>query len=143
TDGNQLFYLAYSDVVIGLDAATGEDSWRYPTENWSPGFIYADDRLFFGSDNAFVHAVKSDSGSADWRVHLEGIFNAPRGRPALSADCLLFQSNDNRLYCIHREDGSLIWQTEPQHRSRVALAAGGGQLFLTRHDGWLYAYEID
>ncbi|MGB3716894.1 MAG: PQQ-binding-like beta-propeller repeat protein [Candidatus Promineifilaceae bacterium] len=26
TGGNRLFYLAYSDVVIGLDAAVGEDS---------------------------------------------------------------------------------------------------------------------
>jgi outer membrane protein assembly factor BamB len=143
TDGTRLIYLAYSDAVVGLDAFTGEKQWQYPTENWSPGFTFADDRLFFGSDNAFVHAVNSDSGSADWRVPLEGVFNSPRGRPALSGDCLLFQANDNRLYCLHQADGSLVWQTDPQPRSRVALAAGAGHIFLSGQDGNLYAYGAE
>jgi len=38
TDGPHLYFLAYTDMVYGLDSQTGDEIWRYPTENWSPGF---------------------------------------------------------------------------------------------------------
>jgi hypothetical protein len=76
-----LFYLAYSDVVAGVDAAVGEDSSPYPTENRSQSSVYADGRLCFGCDNAFVYALNSSSGSAEWRIHSWEVSRAPRGRP--------------------------------------------------------------
>jgi len=140
TGGRQVYYLAYTDVLYGLDAASGAERWRYPTENWSPGFVLAGGVIYLGSDNAFVHAVQGESGQAEWRVHLAGIFNAPRAEPAIAGNHLYFQSNDNRLYALDRSSGALVWQTSPQPRSRVALAAGGGHLFLVSQDGTLYAF---
>ncbi|MBK8986765.1 MAG: PQQ-binding-like beta-propeller repeat protein [Chloroflexi bacterium] len=141
-DGSRLFFLAYTDVVFGLAAADGSELWRYPTENWSPGFRLADGRLYLGSDNAFVHAVEVAGGTAVWRTHLEGVFNAPRSTPAADQDALFFQSNDNRLYCLELLTGQMRWQTEPQPRSRVALVVGNGRLFLTGEDENLYSYVL-
>jgi outer membrane protein assembly factor BamB len=142
-DGERLYYLAYTDMAYGLDANTGREIWRYPTENWSPGFVLSGERLYFGSDNAFVHAVEGRDGEAVWRTALEGVFNSPRGRPVVDGQSLYFQSNDNRLYALDKETGVISWQTDPQPRSRVAVTVGDGYLFLSGQDGVLSAYETD
>ena len=139
-DDARLYFLAYTDMVYALDAAAGSEAWRYPTENWSPGFRLYEGELYFGSDNAFVHAVDGQSGTAVWRAQLEGIFNAPRSTPTVAGKALYFQGNDNRLYCLTRETGEVCWQTEPQARSRVPLVVGDGRLFLLGQDGVLYTF---
>ena len=141
TDGSRLFYLAYTDMVYALDMADGQESWHYSTENWSPGFTFADGMLYLGSDNAVVHAVMGEEGTAVWQTALDGVFNSPRSQPTISGDYLYFQSNDNRLYSLNRHTGEIIWQTEPQPRSRVALTFGDGSLYLSGQDGTLYAYR--
>ena len=138
--GEHITYLAYTDMLYGLDMHDGSLAWKYPTENWSPGFKMADNTVYFGSDNAFVHAVDVKTGTAVWRQSLEGVFNSPRSRPAIAGDLLYFQSNDNQLYAMDRESGEFVWQTEPEPRSRVSPALGEGHLFLTGQDGILYAY---
>ena len=140
-DEQQLYYLAYTDMVYGLSLADGSEVWHYPTENWSPGFTMADGTLYFGSDNARVHAVAAGEGTAVWQTPLEGIFNAPRSEPNIVGDYLYFQSNDNRLYGLNRQSGEIIWQSEPQPRSRIPLTVAGSQLYLATQDGVLLAYR--
>ncbi|MCA9968567.1 MAG: PQQ-binding-like beta-propeller repeat protein [Anaerolineales bacterium] len=141
-DANGVYYLAYTDRLVALDAGSGAARWQYPTENWSPGFAYADGALYLGSDNAFVHAVDAESGVAQWRVPLSGVFNSPRGRPAVGQHRVYFQGNDNGLYALDRATGQLVWQTAPQPRSRVAVAVEDGRLYLAGQDGTLYAYGV-
>ncbi|HFQ94806.1 MAG TPA: hypothetical protein ENK32_12390, partial [Anaerolineae bacterium] len=129
-DGERLYFLAYADMLFALDMAGGQEVWRYSTENWSPGFTFVDGALYIGSDNAFVHAIDGRNGTAVWRVHQEGIFNAPRSEPALADGRLYFQSNDNKLYSLNAADGAILWQTDPQPRSRVAPVAAYGRLYL-------------
>ncbi len=139
-DGDRLYFLAYADVLFGLNMDDGQEVWRYSTENWSPGFTFADGTLYMGSDNAFVHAIDGRNGTAVWRIHQEGIFNAPRSEPALGDGRLFFQSNDNRFYSLDAANGAIFWQTDPQPRSRVAPTLAYGRLYLLGQDGILYAY---
>lgn len=138
-----VYFLAYTDMLYGLNLDDGTLAWKYPTENWSPGFKMAGNTVYFGSDNAFVHAVNGSTGTAVWRQSLEGVFNSPRSRPAIAGEYLYFQSNDNQLYALDMGSGNLVWHTEPEHRSRVSPALGEGFLFLTGQDGVLYAYASD
>jgi outer membrane protein assembly factor BamB len=141
SDGERLYYLAYTDMLYALEADSGEDLWRYPTENWSPGLTEVEGILYFGSDNAFVHAVTGTDGQAAWRTPLEGTFNSPRGRPAVDQDYVYFQGNDNQLYALDRHSGEIRWVTNPQPRSRTAVAVSDGRLYLSGQDGLLYAYR--
>lgn len=141
SDDERLFYLAYTDMIYALEAESGQELWRYPTENWSPGLTEVGGTLYFGSDNAFVHAVSGVDGQAAWRTPLEGTFNAPRGRPAVDKDYVYFQGNDNQLYALDKENGAIQWLTDPQPRSRTGLSVGDGQLYLSGQDGLLYAYH--
>ena len=140
TDGERVYFLAYTDMLYGLDGKTGTEVWRYPTENWSPGFAFDAGMIFMGSDNAFVHAIEGVSGTAVWRVPLTGVFNAPRARPAVLDEFLYFQSNDNQLYCLNRQTGEVCWSTDPQPRSRVALTIGYRHLFLVDQNGVLIGF---
>lgn len=140
-DDNTVFLLAYTDMVYGLDGRSGEVTWQYPTENWSPGFRWQGGVLYFGSDNAFVHAVDGGLGTAVWRTQLEGVFNAPRAELTLDATIAYFQGNDNQLYALDLTSGELHWQTTPQPRSRVPLTQGDGILFLIDQEGTLSAFQ--
>ena len=141
-DEARVYYLAYRDTLFALDRADGQPLWNYDTENWSPGFAFADGTLYFGSDNAFVHAVAGADGSQLWRVHLEGVFNAPRAEPLIDGGRLYFQSNDESIYALDRATGQIVWQTPPQVRSRVGLALADGLLYLVGTDNTLYAYAL-
>lgn len=140
-DENTVFLLAYTDMLYGLDGRSGEVRWQYPTENWSPGFRWQDGVLYFGSDNAFVHAVNGETGTAVWRTQLEGVFNAPRAELTLDTTTAYFQGNDNKLYALNLASGKLRWQTTPQPRSRVPLTLGNGWLFLVDQEGTLSAFQ--
>ena len=137
-----LFLLAYTDMVYGLDGRSGQVRWEYPTENWSPGFSWQNGVLYFGSDNAFVHAVDGGTGTAVWRTQLEGIFNAPRAELTLDDTTAYFQGNDNQLYALNLTNGELLWQTAPQPRSRVPLTFGDGRLFLVDQEGTLSTFQM-
>lgn len=140
-DAQRVYYLAYWDQVFALDRATGDPQWTYDTENWSPGLTLADGRLYFGSDNAFVHALDA-AGERLWRIPLDGTFNAPRGAPLLAGDQLYFQGADRALYALDQATGALIWQTPPQAFSRVNLTLADGWLYLTGFDNVVYAYRV-
>ncbi len=139
-DESRAYYLAYRDVLYALDLSSGDLLWKYNTENWSPGFALAGGVLYFGSDNGFVHAVRGEDGARLWRVHLEGVFNAPRSRPLVEGERLYFQSNDQALYALDRATGAILWRTPPQPRSRVGLTLGEGRLYLVGVDNAVYAY---
>ncbi len=141
-DEARLYYLAYSDVVFALEQQTGALLWTYDTENWSPGMTLADGVLYFGSDNAFVHAVAGADGTRRWRTPLTGTFNAPRGAPWVADGRVYFQSNDESLYALDQRTGAVIWQTPPQARSRVNLTLAEGRLYLAGVDEVVYAYVI-
>jgi outer membrane protein assembly factor BamB len=72
---------------------------------------------------------------------LKDTFNSLRGHPAAIGDYVYFQGNDNQLYALDRHSGEIRWLTDPQPRSRTAVAVGDGQLYLSGQDGLLYAYR--
>ena len=60
---------------------------------------------------------------------------------AVDGDYVYFQGNDNQLYALDRHNGEIRWVTDPQPRSRTAVAVGDGRLYLSGQDGLLYAYR--
>ncbi len=136
-DDTHLYFLAYADALFALDISDGDEVWKYSTENWSPGFTLDNGTLYFGSDNAFVHAVEAKSGTAKFRAPLEGVFNAPRTAPVVRGHDLYFQGNNNRLYCMTVDTGQLLWKTEPLDRPRVAPEISSDRYFVLGRNGEL------
>lgn len=69
--GDAVWYPSSSeDAVVCLDAATGQERWRFVTggpvriaPTWSEG------RLYFGSDDGAAYCIEASTGELVWRVH--------------------------------------------------------------------------
>ena len=71
---------AASGAVLALDAATGEQKWRYPmTDVTDSGILTtASDVLFTGGREGYFHAIDARSGTLLWKTNLGAqIVNGP------------------------------------------------------------------
>ncbi|REJ65260.1 MAG: hypothetical protein DWQ31_18745 [Planctomycetota bacterium] len=72
SDGQRVYFASSADdQVRALDIATGRPLWSFYAEGpvrLAP--IYADQRLYFGSDDGFVYCLESASGTLLWKRHI-------------------------------------------------------------------------
>lgn len=139
--GPAVAYVGYADVMRGLDAASGRQSWRYHTENWTQGFLGAGDRIYFGSANGFVHALDAASGKGLWKYDQYGVFNYVVGVPALMDGVLYYQTTYNQIWALDAGTGRLLGWGPTGVEARGSLGAAAGVLFLGGVDGVLRAYD--
>jgi outer membrane protein assembly factor BamB len=66
-------------------------------------------RLFVGTSDGGLYALRAGSGSAIWRFETAG---AVQSEPLYDAafDVVYFGSNDGALYAVHASDGALVWR---------------------------------
>jgi outer membrane protein assembly factor BamB len=67
---NTVYFGSGDGNVYALDAATGEQRWKFKTGDVvhaSPAF--ADGVLFFGSWDSYFYAVDAATGKEKWRFH--------------------------------------------------------------------------
>jgi outer membrane protein assembly factor BamB len=66
-------------------------------------------RIFVGTSDHGLYALRANNGSAIWRFETLG---AVQGEPLYDAalDVVYFGSNDGALYCLHASDGHLVWR---------------------------------
>lgn len=139
---DRVHYLGYQDKLFALESATGQEAWRYNTENWTPSFTVAGDGLYFGSANAFVHALDPDSGRLLWQYNLEGAFNFPLEAPQRLGDVLYFQTVRQEVYALAADSGALLWRARHDVPGNEALVVGAERLFVTGRDGSLHAFAL-
>ncbi len=104
-----------------VDAATGKELWRRPTDLpvWGESSVAAG-RLyvplgngnFMESDDKPAGAVlclDADTGEQKWR------YNTADGvhvRVSVDRGCVYFASRDQNCYCLDRTDGRLLWKKD-------------------------------
>jgi len=83
---------------------TGEDY-----ERGTAGIDPARGRVFAGSADHGLYALRSRDGSFIWRFETLG---AVQSEPYYDRDLdyVYFGSNDGALYCVHAADGGLVWR---------------------------------
>jgi outer membrane protein assembly factor BamB len=66
-------------------------------------------RVFVGSSDHGLYALRANNGSPIWRFETLGaVQSEPLYDSAL--DVVYFGSNDGALYCVHASDGRLVWR---------------------------------
>ena len=66
-------------------------------------------RVFVGTSDHGLYALRSDDGSTIWRFEtLAPVQSEPLYDPEL--DVVYFGSNDGALYAVHASDGKLVWR---------------------------------
>lgn len=138
----RLHYLAYQDKLFALETGAGQQAWEYNTENWSPNFTVAEGILYFGSANAFVHALAPLTGELLWKFNIEGTFNFPLEAPQRLGDILYFQTIQQEIYALDANTGALLWQARHEVPTREGLVIAGDQLYVAGRDGILHVFAL-
>ena len=137
-------YIAYTDFISGVDAASGELLWRRDTGNWVPTLSGADDTVYFGSANTVVHALDIHDGSVLWQHNIaEGTFNYVLGAPVRSGEDLLFLTQQGDIIGISADDGALRWHFPTEIAARTGLTVYGDWLYIGDDQGVVYAYKTN
>ena len=123
-----------SEIVIAMDAATGETLWEYeyPSEplNFSFGAgphstpLVVGDLVFTAGTNKRIHAFRKETGELVWSLDLVEEYGAPPTliRPAVKAgyggnplafeDTIILQAGGEgqAVMALRQSDGALAWQ---------------------------------
>lgn len=97
-------------------------------------------RVFVGTSDHGLYAVRANSGSTIWRFETAGaVHSEPLYDSAL--DLVYFGSNDGALYAVHASDGSLVWRFDSGAEvMRRAVLAGEVLYFANAADN-LFAID--
>jgi outer membrane protein assembly factor BamB len=124
----------HRELTIG-GRGMGED-W----ERGRPEIDAAHDRVFVGSSDHGMYALRAGEGSTIWRFETAGLVQS---EPLYDAelDVLYFGSNDGALYCVKAATGELIYRYDTGAEvSRRPVRAGETLAFANAAD---YLFAID
>jgi len=110
----------YSRKLVAPSRRTGE-----PYERGQPEIDVTGRRVFIGSSDHGLYALRAENGSQIWRFESLGFVQCA---PLYDAkeDVVYFGSNDGALYKVSAKDGSLLWRfmTNAEVSRRPVLANG-------------------
>ncbi|MBL8799460.1 MAG: PQQ-binding-like beta-propeller repeat protein [Planctomycetia bacterium] len=107
-------------------------AWPPPQPGWTelPKVDFDDafhavadgERVYFGSSvDHQVHALDAATGAVRWKFFTSG---PVRLAPTLAQGKVYFGSDDGKVYCLRREDGSLAWSFDAALDARRVLGNG-------------------
>jgi eukaryotic-like serine/threonine-protein kinase len=113
---NTVYFGSGDGNVYALDAATGEQRWKFTTGDVvhaSPA--YADGVLFFGSWDSYFYAVDAASGKEKWRFHggEDPLIHNQVGfqsSPALANGVVYTGCRDSNVYALDAVTGKEKWR---------------------------------
>ena len=127
--------IVYQRNVVARSRVQGE-----PYERGQPELDVRGRRLFVGSSDRGLYALRAQDGSTLWRFETLGfVQGAPLYDPA--EDVVYFGSNDGALYKVKAQDGELIWRfaTNAEVARRPILS--GGLLYAVNANDTVIALE--
>jgi outer membrane protein assembly factor BamB len=127
--------LNYSRPLVAPSRRSGE-----PYERGQPEIDASHKRIFVGSSDRGLYALRADDGSELWRFETLGFVQcAPLYDPV--EDVVYFGSNDGALYKVSARDGHLRWRfmSNAEVARRPVLA--GGVLYAMNANDTLLAIE--
>jgi outer membrane protein assembly factor BamB len=121
-----------------LTAATraqGED-W----ERGRPEIDAAHDRVFVGSSDRGLYALRAGDGSSIWRFETVGLVQSePLYDPEL--DVVYFGSNDGALYCVRAANGQLVFRFDTGAEVSRKPVRAGEMLYFANASDYLFAID--
>lgn len=140
---NILYFLNGANSLFSLDAATGKQLWVYNRQEtmtkmtirggsrptFSNGVIYSG-----FSDGALV-AINAATGTPLWEVTLNrnSRFKDIDATPVLDDENIYINSYDDKLYCLSKSNGSILWKYNTGGATAPVLT--GSRLFFSTSTG--------
>lgn len=133
--------------VAAIWARSGKVSWSrdLPSRSESSPMV-VDHRVYFGSEDGTVYAMRVDDGSIQWKFHAAG---AVKGGLALADGRLYFGTYGGQVYAINQHTGKQVWHTGTSG-AHFGLSAGNfyatpavafGRVYIGNTDGNMYSFS--
>jgi outer membrane protein assembly factor BamB len=128
-------HLNYSRKLVAPSRRTGE-----PYERGQPEIDPAGKRIFVGSSDRGLYALRAENGSQIWRFETLGFVQcAPLYDPV--EDVVYFGSNDGALYKVSATDGTLRWRFMSNAEVARRPVLSNGVLYAMNANDTLLAIE--
>jgi outer membrane protein assembly factor BamB len=130
-----VMHVMYERPVLAASRRVGE-----PYERGQAELDIMNRRVFVGSSDRGLYALRAEDGTVIWRFETLGFVQcAPLYDP--SEDVVYFGSNDGALYKVRAKNGELLWRfmTNAEVSRRPVLS--GGTLFLANANDTVLALD--
>ena len=129
-DGMTAYIAGYDDMLLAVDAATGNEIWRTdPALNVSRlvAFDAESKTLYVGGRDPVSYAFDSATGQLKWQVDI----TAPQKSVAsiVIGDTLYFGATDGMLYALNTADGSIRWTWDSTFEMVRSLTYANNTIF--------------
>jgi outer membrane protein assembly factor BamB len=145
-NGNAIFIGSDDGFLYCLDI-DGKLIWKTKLNgkirSSSPCLSFGDEsRLFIGTYNGGMFCLDQSTGVIKWNKQ---ILKPVMASPATMKDKVFFAASDKRIYCLHVEDGSKIWEFETEDKiwSSPSLSEYDGIMFFGSLDSHIYGVDIN
>lgn len=135
--GSQVFVGTADNVVMALDAVSGEVQWRFQAGHsiWAQP-VYQDGVVYVASLDKHVYALEADSGEVVWRAELGGSI---ANRPVIEGDTIYVGSFDKKVHALDIETGEERWTAEATDWVWASPAVADGVVYYADVKGHVYA----
>jgi outer membrane protein assembly factor BamB len=132
--------LGSMDVVFRREIVAASRAAGEPYERGRAEIDAAHGRVFVGTSDHGLYALRADSGSTLWRFETMGTVQC---EPLYDADLdvVYFGSNDGALYAVHASDGALVWRYDTGAEVARRAVRDGETLFVGNAADNLFALE--
>ena len=114
-----LYFMAGSQSVYSVDGVSGRQLWSYSRQDTSNNMTVrggskpalVNGVLYIGFSDGALVALNSQTGTEQWEITLNRNtkFKDIDSSPVVSDDVLLINSYDDKLYCISKNKGEIVW----------------------------------
>lgn len=127
-------------VLRALDRATGLTLWaRDLARPIVSRLVFSDGRIYCGSADQSVYALRADTGAPVWAFATRG---AVRGHALVRGAELFVGSDDGSLYVLKLDSGAEIWRFQTSGSVVGRPSVGPRAMFVTSGDGCAYAVDL-
>lgn len=124
-------------LVYAVDAATGEEEWRWSPSRDAVGSIRSPPAVASGivyliDEDGTVYAIDAETGNEEWR---KPTWVRTSSSPVVVDGTVYFGSRDNEATALRAEDGEPRWRTRLSHGSRETVAVTPDAVFVAGTDG--------
>ncbi len=142
-----LYFLSGSQSVFALDAATGKQLWTYNRQDTTNLMTIrggskpalAGNNLYVGFSDGSLVSFNAKTGTQQWEITLNKNtrFKDIDASPVVDADYIYINSYDDKLYCVSKSKGEIVWSTRSGGFSTPIVA--GDHIFYSNSKGELSA----
>ncbi len=112
-DGQKIFFLGDSGVIIAYDQKTAKKVWKkrifdhnFLESYKNPKIFGFGDKIFAISGTNEVTAINKGNGSILWKNKLPSLLIS---KPISDGELIYIASDKNELYAINVDDGKVVW----------------------------------